>query len=56
MKINPTKPYVQIFNNFECDSWRDELIKNNPNCIFHTVEAENNNLSSQEDIDRMLLS
>lgn len=56
MKINPSNPYIQKFHNFECESWRDEIIKNNPNCIFHLVETVDNNPHSQEDIDRMLRS
>ena len=56
MKINPSNPYIQIFNNFECEKWKDVIFKNNPNCVFHLIEIENKNPTSQEDIERMFRS
>lgn len=36
-------------NNTTCEDWQDEIIKNNPNDIFHTLECENNNPLCEED-------
>lgn len=56
MKINPTNPYIQIFNNFECESWDNEIIKNNPSCVHHLIEVLKNNPLSDEGIDEALHS
>jgi hypothetical protein len=56
MKINPSNPYIQKFHNFNYEEWEDEIIKNNPNCIFHLMRIVENNPSSEEDIDRAFRS
>ena len=43
MKINPDNPYVQKFFNYDYEDWDDEIINNNPACVFHLMEIVNNN-------------
>ena len=43
MKINPDNRYVQKYFNFDHEQWDDEIIKNNPSCVFHLIEIVKNN-------------
>lgn len=56
MKINPSNPRVQKFFNYDTEAWENEIMKNNPSCVFHLIEIEKNNPTSQEEIDRALHS
>ena len=43
MKINPDNRYVQKYFNFDYERWDDEIIKNNPLCVYHLIEIVENN-------------
>ena len=41
--MNSTTPYIQKYHNFDYEDWDDEIIKNNPSCLWHLIEIINNN-------------
>lgn len=52
MKLNPGNCYIQKFFNYDYEKWDDEIIKNNPSCIFHLIEVVKNNPDDENNLLR----